>query len=113
MKYPDDRVPLLSGGPLKSKYQFEQLHFHWGLKNNEGSEHTINKRASAMEMHVLFRNTKYDSVAEATSFRDGLSVLGFLFEVCCTVIWYLNFMANKLQPFFHPRRSQKLTKWAS
>lgn len=81
MKYPDDRVPLLSGGPLKSKYQFEQLHFHWGLKNNEGSEHTIDKKASAMEMHALFRNVKYKDVPDATSYRDGLAVLGFLFEV--------------------------------
>lgn len=81
MQYPDDRVPLLSGGPLKSKYRLEQLHFHWGLRNNEGSEHTINSRSAAMEMHVLFRNTKYSDVAEATGYRNGLAVLGFLFEV--------------------------------
>ena len=81
MKYPDNRVPLLSGGPLKSKYQFEQLHFHWGLNDKEGSEHTINRRSSAMEMHVLFRNTQYDDTAEATNYRNGLAVLGFRFEV--------------------------------
>lgn len=81
MKYPDGRVPLLSGGPLKSKYSFEQLHFHWGLKNNEGSEHTIDGRYSSMEMHALFRNTKYDQISDATSYRNGLAVLGFLFEV--------------------------------
>lgn len=81
MKYDENRVPLLSGGPLKSKYQFEQLHFHWGLKDNEGSEHTIDGETSAMEMHLLFRNVKYEDVAEATSYRNGLAVIGFLFEV--------------------------------
>lgn len=81
MKYPEDRVPLLSGGPLKSQYRFEQLHFHWALRNNEGSEHLIDNQASAMEMHVLFRNTKYEDVSEASNYRNGLAVVGFLFEV--------------------------------
>lgn len=34
-----------------------------------------------MEMHLLFRNTKYEDVKEAVDYRDGLAVLGFLFEV--------------------------------
>lgn len=105
MKYPDGRVPLLSGGPLKSKYSFEQLHFHWGLKNNEGSEHTIDGRYSSMEMHALFRNTKYDQISDATNYRNGLAVLGFLFEVrwtgkltaiCKKIIIILGFLVRWL-----------------
>ena len=32
----------MTGGPFKEeKYQFHQLHFHWGSKNKQGCEHTI------------------------------------------------------------------------
>jgi len=37
-----DEVPFITGGPLfDSKYEFEQMHFHWG-KNDLGSEHKVN-----------------------------------------------------------------------
>ena len=33
---------ILSGGPFKEdKFQFQQLHFHWGSANDQGCEHTI------------------------------------------------------------------------
>lgn len=33
----------LTGGPLaeNDKYVLEQFHCHWGVTDNEGSEHTI------------------------------------------------------------------------
>ena len=41
----DDRQsthPLLSGGPLNVKYEFMEMHFHWGDNvSGHGSEHTI------------------------------------------------------------------------
>lgn len=33
--------PYIYGGPLKDKYVFSQIHFHWGKTALEGSEHTI------------------------------------------------------------------------
>lgn len=32
----------ISGGPLKGKYVFTQLHFHWGTNDSFGSEDLIN-----------------------------------------------------------------------
>jgi hypothetical protein len=32
------------GGALKEKYNFGQLHFHWGQTDRLGSEHTLNSR---------------------------------------------------------------------
>lgn len=40
-QWPDNEIPFISGGPLQSQYIFNQLHFHWGINNQEGSEHTI------------------------------------------------------------------------
>lgn len=31
----------ISGGPLTEKYNFHQLHFHWGTANALGSEHAV------------------------------------------------------------------------
>lgn len=37
--------PHLSGGILKERYIFEQMHFHWGESDNIGSEHIIDGKA--------------------------------------------------------------------
>ena len=33
---------MISGGPLKGRYVFSQLHFHWGQNDSFGSEDLIN-----------------------------------------------------------------------
>lgn len=36
-----DMKPSLTGGPLKGRYEFVQLHFHWGENDSIGSEDLI------------------------------------------------------------------------
>lgn len=33
----------ISGGPLSYRYQFEEIYFHYGMEDNRGSEHQIDK----------------------------------------------------------------------
>jgi len=40
----------LEGGPLDSKYELKQFHFHWGDKNSVGSEHVISDKVFAAEV---------------------------------------------------------------
>ena len=40
----DSDVPFLTGGGLADRYNFVQLHFHWGVDSMRGSEHYINFR---------------------------------------------------------------------
>ena len=41
----------LTGGPLgDSVYKLEQLHFHFGCDDDEGSEHTVNGQAFSGEV---------------------------------------------------------------
>jgi len=78
---------IMTEGPfMEEKYKFLQLHFHWGSKNKQGCEHTIEGKRYSMEMHMVHINSKYlnddgsvDPVAYQTS--DGLAVLGFMFKV--------------------------------
>ncbi|XP_017786525.1 PREDICTED: carbonic anhydrase 7 [Nicrophorus vespilloides] len=74
-------VPYIFGAKLNSEYEMEALHFHWGDKNNEGSEHVINDIRFPMEMHIIHRNRKYATMEEALGYRDGLTVLGFFFQL--------------------------------
>ena len=77
----DYQRPYIFGGKLKNEYELEGLHFHWGDKNNRGSEHVINDIRYPLEMHIIHRNRKYKNVPEALTYSDGLTVLAFFFHV--------------------------------
>ncbi|XP_074022442.1 carbonic anhydrase 9 [Numenius arquata] len=68
-------------GGYAQQYRAAQLHLHWGSPSGPGSEHTINGRRFAAEIHVVHYNTKYDSFSEAMVYPDGLAVLGAFLEV--------------------------------
>ncbi|KRT84942.1 hypothetical protein AMK59_144, partial [Oryctes borbonicus] len=71
----------LVGGPLEDKYILEQFHCHWGETNDKGSEHTMNGKAYAGELHLVHWNaSKYSSFAEAAEQPDGLTVLGIFLQ---------------------------------
>ncbi|XP_009956491.1 PREDICTED: carbonic anhydrase 9-like, partial [Leptosomus discolor] len=68
-------------GGYAQQYRAVQLHLHWGSPLGPGSEHTVNSRRFAAEIHVVHYNTKYDSFKEAMVHPDGLAVLGAFLEV--------------------------------
>ncbi|BES90969.1 carbonic anhydrase [Nesidiocoris tenuis] len=72
----------LSGGPLSEVYKLEQFHCHWGESNAAGSEHTVDGKSYAAELHLVHWNSeKYSSFKEAARQPDGLAVLGVFLEV--------------------------------
>ena len=83
----DDQPALLSGGPLNVEYEFMEMHFHWGdvTGNNgsagEGSEHTIDGKSYPAELHMVHRNIHDEKVPKALEHENGLTVLGFKFQV--------------------------------
>jgi len=71
----------ISGGPLEGKYTLEQFHLHWGSDSSQGSEHTINGKTYASELHLVHWNSdKYGSFAEAADKSDGLAVIGIMIK---------------------------------
>uniref|UniRef100_A0A673CTK4 Carbonic anhydrase n=2 Tax=Sphaeramia orbicularis TaxID=375764 RepID=A0A673CTK4_9TELE len=68
---------------LPHRYTAAQLHFHWGSSGRPaGSEHMVNSKQYAAEMHVVHYNSdKYPNISMAVDKSDGLAVLGVLFEV--------------------------------
>ena len=61
-----DKLPYVTGGGLEGRYNFVQLHFHWGSDSSHGSEHLINFRSYAAELHIVHYAQKYGTIAEAT-----------------------------------------------
>ncbi|KAI4488030.1 hypothetical protein M0804_004878 [Polistes exclamans] len=76
-------IPYIFGATLKKgqMYEMESLHFHWGAKNNRGSEHTFNNVRFPMEMHIIHKNAAYSNFSHALNYQDGLSVLGIFFQL--------------------------------
>jgi len=71
----------LEGGPLKNKYVLEQFHCHWGPEDSVGSEHLVDGKSYAAEIHYVHWNTKYGGFNEALKYGDGLAVLGVFLKV--------------------------------
>ncbi|XP_043924628.1 carbonic anhydrase 15-like [Protopterus annectens] len=71
----------ISGAGLPGVYRAVQFHFHWGSKNENGSEHTIDWHQYPMELHIVHVNLKYQTVADALNDKNGIAVLGFMYKV--------------------------------
>ena len=72
----------IRGGPLAGTYLLEQFHFHWGKNDKKGSEHTVNGKMYASELHLVhYNSSKYKSFAEAADKPDGLAVFAFFIKV--------------------------------
>ena len=67
----------MTGGDLKGRYTFSQLHFHWGEPNLlEGSEHTIDEYVFPLELHLVHVKESANNTD-----LDRLAVLGILFKI--------------------------------
>jgi len=84
---PSGNTPYIMGGrlPAGDRFDFLQLHWHWGSDSSKGSEHTMNGKEYPLEVHLVHVNSKYyvngtpsdDNFAKS----DGLAVLGIFYEI--------------------------------
>jgi len=78
----DSEGSSLTGGPLDHKYQVAQFHLHWGKSDDTGSEHRIDNKMYAAELHIVHWNTElFKSVGDAIKEDKGLCVLGMFLKV--------------------------------
>ncbi|KAG5849308.1 hypothetical protein ANANG_G00108560 [Anguilla anguilla] len=70
---------VIKGGPLQNPYRLKQFHFHWGGKGCQGSEHTVDGKTYASELHLVHWNAaKYKSFGEAAAAPTAsLSLVSF------------------------------------
>lgn len=71
----------LYGGPLANRYQIVQFHSHWGTCSKMGSEHTVDGKHYAGELHLVHYNTElYNKPSEAVCSEKGLSVIAIFLK---------------------------------
>ncbi|XP_009976686.1 PREDICTED: carbonic anhydrase 1-like [Tauraco erythrolophus] len=71
-----DNQSVLIGGPITGTYRLWQFNFHWGQTDKQGSEHTVDGRKYASELHLTQWNLdKYSTVAEAFNKPDSLAIV--------------------------------------
>ncbi|XP_054162206.1 carbonic anhydrase 1-like, partial [Oppia nitens] len=59
-------------------YELIEVHFHWGLTDKNGSNHAINGKFYASEIHLVGKNIKYPTLDIALEQNDGvLGITGF------------------------------------
>ena len=56
-------VPLTSRNTVQ-KFCLGQLHFHWGLTTNNGSEHALNGKYDPISLHFVHFNCKRKNIAK-------------------------------------------------
>ncbi|XP_056325565.1 carbonic anhydrase 4-like [Danio aesculapii] len=80
----DEDIMSVQGGGLPGRYVSKQFHLHWGNGSSlPGSEHTVDGKQYAMELHIVNLHSKYNgnlSAALAAHDSSALAVLGFFIE---------------------------------
>ncbi|XP_029657577.2 carbonic anhydrase 14, partial [Octopus sinensis] len=93
----------IANGGLANPYKIDHLHLHWGVKNNNGTEHYINSQSFTMELHIVSYDVKkYDTVQKAASQPMGLAVLGVLFKESDIDNPALNLIVDNLEAMQQP-----------
>lgn len=70
----------VTGGGLDGTMILAQFHMHWGSAAVNGSEHTMDGKHYAAEIHFVHYNGKYANLSDAVPHADGLAVLGVFVE---------------------------------
>ncbi|KAL8570243.1 hypothetical protein ACOMHN_029943 [Nucella lapillus] len=72
----------VANGGLPYVYRTVQFHFHWGHAKHHGSEHLIDSHAFPLELHIVSYNSDlYSRMSQAATEKQGLAMLGVLFQV--------------------------------
>lgn len=70
----------IMGGPLKQPYELDHFHFHWGISNEEGSEHSINGKYYSVELHAVHFKAKL-TCEEASDDPQGIAVVAYFIHL--------------------------------
>ncbi|KAL1491295.1 hypothetical protein ABEB36_011913 [Hypothenemus hampei] len=72
----------ITGGPLAYRYQFEEIHLHYGLNDQFGSEHSISGYSFPGEIQIFgFNSQLYSNYSEAVHKAQGIVVVSLLLQM--------------------------------
>ncbi|XP_035709019.1 carbonic anhydrase-related protein 10 [Folsomia candida] len=72
----------ITGGPLSYRYQFHEIHIHYGMRDEIGSEHTIQGYSFPAELQMYGFNAQlYSNFSEAVSRSQGIVAISVLLQL--------------------------------
>lgn len=77
------QVPVnLTGGPLSYRYRFHEIHIHYGLHDQFGSEHSVEGYTFPAEIQIFGYNSQlYSNFSEALYRAQGIVGLAVLLQL--------------------------------
>jgi len=83
IKGDDSPIPVHKGSILtpSARFQLEEVQFHWGKNDGEGSEHSQAGINYPGEMHVVTWDRKYGSYERAKRIPGGIIIAVFFLQV--------------------------------
>ncbi|XP_026468372.1 carbonic anhydrase-related protein 10-like isoform X2 [Ctenocephalides felis] len=72
----------LTGGPLSYRYRFQEIHIHYGLHDQFGSEHSVGGYSFPAEIQIYGYNSQlYTNFTEALSRAQGIVGVSLLLQL--------------------------------
>lgn len=92
----------VTAGPLSYKYQFHEIHVHYGLQDDSGSEHSINGYAFPAEIQIFgFNSQLYGNFTEALHRAQGIVGISLLLQLGDLSNPELRMLTDKLEKIRH------------
>ncbi|XP_044732511.1 carbonic anhydrase 2-like [Chrysoperla carnea] len=101
--------PFIEHGGLKYRYVLDQLHFHWGNTNLRGSEHAINSRYYAAEIHAVHVRSDYEKLKDVIEDPQGVLVIAYMLKLDDLIFdRTLELITNSLTKIVPPKSSTEI-----
>ncbi|XP_011307859.1 carbonic anhydrase-related protein 10 [Fopius arisanus] len=83
VNYNDTRHPVnITGGPLSYRYQFHEIHLHYGMRDDIGSEHAVDGYKFPAEIQIFgFNSDLYNNFSDAVNRPQGIVAVSLLLQV--------------------------------
>ncbi|KAF5276189.1 hypothetical protein FQR65_LT03993 [Abscondita terminalis] len=103
VRWDSGKRPTITGGPCTDMYEFLNGRFRWGLNNDEGSEHTINCKAFAMEFQAIHIKCgkQYKTLSEAAE-DNAVLIVSYFYETAPLINPYLQPLITALPKVKNP-----------
>ncbi|XP_055298901.1 carbonic anhydrase-related protein 10 isoform X4 [Sitodiplosis mosellana] len=80
--YDDSRLAInITGGPLSYRYRFEEMHIHYGLHDQYGSEHSVQGYTFPAEIQIFGYNSQlYTNFTDSMNRAQGIIGISVLLQ---------------------------------
>ncbi|XP_071835730.1 carbonic anhydrase 7-like [Apostichopus japonicus] len=91
-----------------TSYDIEDIHFHWGSHNFQGSEHTLDGKRFPAEMHIVHK-LRDKTIAESAAINGGIAVLGIFIDIAAEDNPAFQPMIDSLQHIIYKNDTYRFT----